>query len=136
MKILIVYGTTEGQTRKIADFVANRFKQQSEYVTLTDATDAVILNLWQATQLVIDLAIAACLRLQLGTPTTYADAFQRLAAAGCVEASLAQRLARAAGFRNVVAHAYGDLDLARVFEAASRGPANLRAFVGALATRV
>ncbi|MEQ1865525.1 MAG: flavodoxin domain-containing protein [Micropepsaceae bacterium] len=40
MKILIVYGTTEGQTRKIADFVVNRLKQQGETVTLTDATDA------------------------------------------------------------------------------------------------
>lgn len=40
MKTLILYGTTEGQTRKIADFVANRLRKQGDYVTLTDAADA------------------------------------------------------------------------------------------------
>jgi len=32
---------------------------------VTDASDAVILHLWQATQLAIDLAMAACLSLKL-----------------------------------------------------------------------
>lgn len=36
---------------------------------------------------------------------------------------------RAAGFRNLVAHAYASIDLARVHEAARHGPADLRAFV-------
>ena len=44
----------------------------------TDVSDAVILHLWQATQIVIDLAMAACLWLKLGTPATYADAFRLL----------------------------------------------------------
>lgn len=39
MKFLIIYGTTEGQTRKIAGFVADRLRKQNESVTLTDATD-------------------------------------------------------------------------------------------------
>lgn len=37
--------------------------------------------------------------------------------------------ARAAGFRNVIAHAYASLDMARVHRAASTGPADLRAFL-------
>ncbi|MCA9515236.1 MAG: hypothetical protein KC635_09865 [Myxococcales bacterium] len=41
-------------------------------------------------------------------------------------------LVRAAAFRNVVAHAYEDLDLALVRTAAERGPADLRAFLAAL----
>lgn len=98
----------------------------------TDASDAVVLHLWQATQVVIDLATAACVRLSLGTPTSYADAFVRLADAGVIDAALALRLGRAAGFRNVVAHAYEQLDLARVHRAATDGPAHLRAFLAAL----
>jgi uncharacterized protein YutE (UPF0331/DUF86 family) len=70
----------------------------------TDASDAVILHLWQATQIVIDLAMAACLALKLSTPSSYADAFRRLEGAGVLDAELAARLVRAAGFRNVVAH--------------------------------
>jgi len=95
----------------------------------TDASDAVVLHLWLAVQIVIDLAVGLCVRLGLGAPSTYADAFARLARAGHLEQHRAERLAKAAGFRNVVAHAYASLDMARVYETALRGPADLRAFL-------
>lgn len=104
----------------------------TDFQPATDASDAVILHLWQATQIVIDLAMAACLARDLGTPGSYADAFRRLQAAGLIDHALADRLVRAAGFRNVVAHAYETLDMARVHEAATRGPGDLRAFMAAM----
>lgn len=42
---------------------------------------------------------------------------------------LAARLASAAGFRNVIAHAYENVNLQRVYVAARNGPADLRAFL-------
>ncbi|MGH9387550.1 MAG: type VII toxin-antitoxin system HepT family RNase toxin [Vicinamibacterales bacterium] len=104
----------------------------SDLVAATDASDAVILHLWQATQIVIDLAVAACVVRGLGTPQNYADAFRRLESAHLIDAELANRLVKAAGFRNIVAHAYGSLDMARVHRAAWSGPADLVAFVGAI----
>ena len=102
----------------------------------TDASDAVILHLWQAVQIAIDLAMAACLKFDLGAPQGYAEAFRRLHAAGIVDAPLADRLARAAGFRNVVAHAYDTLDMKRIHRAATEGPADLRALLAALGRRL
>ena len=93
----------------------------ADFAASPDASDAVILHLWQATQIVIDLAVSASVLLGAGTPQGYADAFRRLQAAGVIDAALADRLVRAAGFRNVVAHAYQDLDLTRVCQAASAG---------------
>ena len=95
----------------------------------SDAADAVVLHLWQAVQLVIDLAVALCVDLRLGAPASYGEAFRSLAAAGHVERELAERLVRAAGFRNAVAHAYEQLDLQLVHRAATDGPADLRAFL-------
>jgi uncharacterized protein YutE (UPF0331/DUF86 family) len=110
--------------------VAERLPEKPEDLQpSTDASDAVVLHLWQATQSVIDLALALVLDLALGTPTSYADAFRRLAAAGRVPQELADRLALAAGFRNVVAHMYEELDMRRVHEAANEGPKDLRAFL-------
>jgi uncharacterized protein YutE (UPF0331/DUF86 family) len=43
---------------------------------------------------------------------------------------------RAAGFRNVVVHAYATLDMARVHDAATHGPADLRAFLARLVDRI
>jgi menaquinone-dependent protoporphyrinogen oxidase len=37
MNILIVYGTVEGQTRKVAEFLASRFRSQAQNVDLLDA---------------------------------------------------------------------------------------------------
>jgi uncharacterized protein YutE (UPF0331/DUF86 family) len=86
----------------------------------------------QATQIVIDMAIGACLWFALGTPTDYGDAFRQLHGAGIVDEALAARLVRAAGFRNLVAHMYDTLDMARVHRTAQIGPADLRAFLAAL----
>ena len=102
----------------------------------TDASDAVVLHLWQATQIVIDLAVAACVRFDLGSPQTYAGAFRLLETKGVINAALADSLVRAAGFRNVVAHADDTLDMARVHRAATEGPADLKALLAAMASRL
>lgn len=80
----------------------------------------------------IDLAVSSCVRLGLGSPPTYGDAFRSLAAAGVVDTDVAARLARAAGFRNLVVHPYAELDLRRLHAIATGGPADLRAFLAAL----
>ena len=104
----------------------------AELIPSSDASDAVILHLWQATQIVLDVALGACAQLKLGAPAGYADAFSRLSGAQVLGPDLARRLAAAAGFRNVVAHAYESIDLARVHQAAVHGPADLRAFLAAV----
>jgi len=95
-----------------------------------------VLHLWQATQIAIDLGTAACVKFELGTPASYADAFARLRNAEVIGAELARRLVKAAGFRNFVAHAYERLDMRRVHDAALHGPADLRALVAALRDRL
>ena len=118
--------------------VAARLPQTAaELLPATDASDAVILHLWQATQIVIDLAMSACLAMNLGTPSSYPDAFRRLHGAGVYRdhAELTDRLARAAGFRNVVAHAYDTLDMRRVHAAATNGRQTCCAFLARLRDR-
>lgn len=119
----------ERHLRRVADRLP---RSAADLQPATDASDAVVLHLWQATQIVIDLAMAACLSMKLGTPASYADAFRHLEQAGVVDPALADRLVRAAGFRNIVAHAYGTLDMRRVHQAAVHGPADLLAFLARL----
>jgi len=118
--------------RHLARVAARLPPKPAELVAASDASDAVILHLWQAVQIVIDLGLSTCLHFNLGTPESYGDAFRRLADAGLLERELAQRLTQAAGFRNLVAHAYEGLDMERVHRAALQGPADLRAFLARL----
>lgn len=99
---------------------------------MSSPTDTVVLHLWQAIQVVIDLATATCVRLGLGSPPTYGDAFRLLAEAGFIDRELGTRLARAAAFRNLLVHGYGRLDLRRVHAIALSGPEDLRSFLAAL----
>ena len=115
------------------DRVATHLPEQpDELGPLSSTTDTVVLHLWQAVQVTIDLATSSCVRLGLGTPATYAEAFRLLAGQGLLDQDLAERLARAAGFRNLLVHGYGRLDLQRVHAIARTGPADLRAFLAAL----
>jgi len=117
--------------------VAERLPAQiSDLQPMTDASDAVILHLWQAVQIVIDLAISTCLQWDLGAPATYAEAFRRPAGAGTFDDALATRLARAAGFRNVVAHAYEQLDMTPRLSRRTGWPRDLEAFLAALRDRL
>jgi uncharacterized protein YutE (UPF0331/DUF86 family) len=121
--------TVERHLRRVAERLP---ATPVDFQPSTDASDAVTLHLWQATQIVIDLAMTACLSLKLGTPASYADAFRRLEQARIIDTPLADRLVRAAGFRNIVAHAYETLDMRRVHAAAKDGPADLLAFIARL----
>ena len=80
----------------------------------------------------IDIATALCVQRGLGVPPTQGDSFRLLAQEGILPNDLAERLARAAGFRNLIVHAYADLDLVQVHRAASTGPADLRRFLTAV----
>lgn len=94
-----------------------------------DASDVVVLHLWQAVQITIDLAMSLVVRSGGPTPATYADAFRHLQDAGVLPADLTARLVRATGFRDRLVHAYEGLDLQLVTQAARTGPDDLRAFL-------
>jgi uncharacterized protein YutE (UPF0331/DUF86 family) len=49
-----------------------------------------------------------------------------------IDRDLGERLGRAAEFRNLIVHAYAELDLVRVHAIATQGPPDLRAFLATL----
>ena len=73
--------------------------------------DSIVLNLERACQASIDAAMYVVAREHLGVPQDSADAFRLLAAAGRLDAQLAERLRRMVGFRNVAIHEYQALDI-------------------------
>jgi uncharacterized protein YutE (UPF0331/DUF86 family) len=81
--------------------------------------EVVILNLFVALQETVSLATHWLADAGLDVPGSYREIFLALAERAKVPRDLAQRLASAAGFRNLVAHQYGVLDPARVHAIAS-----------------
>lgn len=73
-----------------------------------------------------------CASEQWGPPKTNADAFVLLSRHGAIESDLAERLAGAVGFRNVLVHEYAVVDDDRVVAALGELD-DLRDFVRAIA---
>ena len=80
---------------------------------LTNQTrqDAIILNLQRACESSIDAAMHLVRVHRLGIPQETREAFDLLEAAGRLAPSLAARLKRMVGFRNVAVHDYQKLNL-------------------------
>jgi uncharacterized protein YutE (UPF0331/DUF86 family) len=109
-------------------------KSEDEFVPVSNASDAVILHLWQSIQIVIDIALSACVHLNLGSPVSYADAFLKLGEGGVLEKKLAVRLRHAAGFRNRLVHAYESLDMQKIYKIAQTGPQDIKDFLAQMAS--
>lgn len=83
-----------------------------------------------AIQTCIDIGAQLVSELSVEPPSDYAGVFRSLASAGHVDRDLGDRLAAAAGQRNVLVHMYLDIDDREVFAALDRLD-DLRRFAGA-----
>ena len=92
-----------------------------------DLQDILTRNLELAIQTCIDIAFHLCGARGV-VPTTAAEAFAQLAKLKLIERSLAQRLQRAVGFRNVLAHEYTEVDWKIVMQVMRTGTRDLAAF--------
>lgn len=98
-----------------------------------DAADVVSLHLLFGIQVVLDLSVFACIHFGLPAPASYEDAVARLAHEGRITDSLADRLEKAAAFRDAFVHAFDDLDAASIYRAAKVLPDDLRMFMADIA---
>jgi uncharacterized protein YutE (UPF0331/DUF86 family) len=98
--------------------------------------EVVILNLFVALQETVSLATHWLADAGLDVPGSYREIFLALAERGKIPHDLAQRLASAAGFRNLIAHQYGVLDPARVHAMASQELGDLLDFCEVMSREV
>ena len=88
----------------------------------TDFTrqDAAVLNVQRACEAALDMGQYLIRRDKLGIPQSARDVFALLAAAGWIEAPLADRLQKMVGFRNIAVHDYQALLIPIVTEVITR----------------
>jgi uncharacterized protein YutE (UPF0331/DUF86 family) len=92
-----------------ADFLGNRERQY-----------AVLHALQLAIEASVEIATHICAADALGTPASYAEAFELLGRAGVLDEPLTEDLRRMARFRNRIVHFYGRVDLPLVYDLLQR----------------
>ena len=85
--------------------------------------------LYLAAQSAIDLAESLIAFKNLRKPATMAESFRILQEEGLISAELAGKLARMAGFRNILAHAYEDIDGDIVYDVLQNRSKDLEEFL-------
>jgi uncharacterized protein YutE (UPF0331/DUF86 family) len=93
-----------------------------------DALDIVSFNLMLAVQLCADIASHITADENWAPAKSLAEGFTRLSEHAVIRSATAEKLKRAVGLRNVVAHGYGRVDSAAVFVAATSGLSDLSDF--------
>jgi uncharacterized protein YutE (UPF0331/DUF86 family) len=94
--------------------------------------DSVKYNFIAAIECCVDVGQHLCAVQGWGPPSTNAETFRILAAHAVLDHDLAERMARASGFRNVLVHEYVEVRDDLVVANLSR-TRDIRSFVGAVA---
>ena len=89
-----------------------------------------------AIQAALDVASHIVSDARLGEPKTNAQLFGALANAGMIPRELEPELAKMAGFRNVLVHAYVEVDVAMLAQVVRERLGDLLAFVQAVRTHL
>jgi uncharacterized protein YutE (UPF0331/DUF86 family) len=100
-----------------------------KFSSSVEAVEQVAFNMFLAIQESADVASHIVTDEGWGTPATAAELFDLLQQNGVITADVATAMARGTRLRNLIAHAYGDLDPAKLFEAASAGVGQIERFL-------
>lgn len=111
--------TVEGLS--LAEYRADRFRQKGTERLLQETVEAAV-----------DVNLHMLRALGVATPPDYYESFVGLGRHGVVPATLAERLAPAAGLRNRLVHEYEEIDDAIVLRAVGQARRSFAAYVAAV----
>jgi uncharacterized protein YutE (UPF0331/DUF86 family) len=118
--------------RCVDRIVANTPESAEQLAADHDRQDIISVNLQRAVQLAVDAAGAVIAARQAAPPDTMAESFRILVRERVLDGALAERLARAVGFRNVSVHEYDEIDWNIVYSIITRHLDDFRGFVKAI----
>jgi uncharacterized protein YutE (UPF0331/DUF86 family) len=120
---------------RVARAKARLPSSREQFLADQDAQEIVSFNVLLAMQEALDIAAHWIADAGWDVPTTAREHFELLASHGVVPPELARDLAACAGARNLIAHAYGSVDLGRLYAEAPAALVALECFAATLAQR-
>jgi uncharacterized protein YutE (UPF0331/DUF86 family) len=97
-----------------------------------DRQESILFNIQMAVQNCIDIAAHIISEKGLGVPGSTTEMFFVLEKNGYLDDSLTQKMVRAIGFRNLIVHEYGKIELEQVYKIAQEDINDLNAYLKAI----
>ena len=104
----------------------------NEFLDNIDIQDILLFNLQVAIQSTIDMASHIIAEEEMGVAGSTSEIFYLLQENGCIGADLTEKIIRAVGFRNLLVHEYGNLDLKKVYKIFQDDIDELKEFVSVI----
>ena len=101
-----------------------------------DCQESVLFNLQMAVQNCIDIAAHIVSEEGFGVPGSTSELFYLLEENGYLDPKTTENMVRSVGFRNLVVHEYGKLELNQVFEVAQAGTKDLEGFLVSILSKL
>ncbi|HNV25678.1 MAG TPA: DUF86 domain-containing protein [Nitrospira sp.] len=121
--------------RRCVERIAGKTPDSSQDLAQNaDLQDIIALNLQRAVQLSVDLASHLIGDTDISPPSTMAEHFDALNRLQVISPSLADRMKKAVGFRNLAVHSYQAIDWNIVYQICSRHLDDFRQFAKAVTT--
>jgi uncharacterized protein YutE (UPF0331/DUF86 family) len=92
-----------------------------EFLGDLDRQESILFNLQMAIQNCIDIAAHVISDEELGVAGSTNEMFYMLQENGYLTPELTEKMVAAVGFRNLVVHEYGKIDLAKIYQIANEG---------------
>lgn len=127
--ILDKAGKVDRHLRRIKE---KRAVSLEEFLSDLDRQESVLFNLQMAVQNCIDLAAHILSDEELGLAGSTSEMFYMLQENGYLTSELTDSMVAAVGFRNLVVHEYGNIDLKQVYQIAHENVDDIEHFMKAI----
>jgi uncharacterized protein YutE (UPF0331/DUF86 family) len=124
--ILAKAGSVKGRLKRI---IEKRDVDLRTFMKDIDRQESILFNLQMAVQNCIDIAAHIISEEGFGVPGSTNEMFYLLEENGYVNTELTEKMVKAVGFRNLIVHEYGKLELEQVFEVAQNNIEDLNEYL-------
>jgi uncharacterized protein YutE (UPF0331/DUF86 family) len=97
-----------------------------------DTQESILFNIQMGVQNCIDIAAHIISEKGLGVPGSTTEMFYALEKNGYLDSDLTQKMVKAIGFRNLIVHEYGKIELEQVYEIAQNDIKDLNEYLKAI----
>ncbi len=132
--ILSKAGSVEKHTSRIKKIISGISLET--FIENIDIQDIILFNIQRAVQNCIDIAAHIVSQGNMGVPGSTSELFYSLEENGFLSRSLTEKMVKAVGFRNLIVHEYGKLDLKRAFAISQNDINDLNEFLKAVMQQI
>ena len=124
--LLAKAGRVEQHLRRIKE---KRIVPLDQFLEDLDCQESILFNMQRAIQSCIDMAAHIISDDNLGVAGSTNEMFYMLQENGYLDSGLTEKMVASVGFRNLIVHEYGNVDLRKVYQIAQKDIEDLEIFL-------